>query len=56
MFCFFRRGFFRKGILAGDERKGGTAIPFHTNLPHTVYMENRALGTRRRCLRIIHVI
>ena len=53
-FLFFRRGFLRKGILAGDERKGGTAIPFHTNLPHTVHMENRALGAGRRGLRIVH--
>ena len=54
MFCFFRRGFLRKGIFAGNERKGGAVVPFHTNLPHTVHMENRTLGAGRRGLRIIH--
>ena len=32
MLCFFQCRFLREGILAGDERKGGTAIPFKADV------------------------
>ena len=56
MLCFFQCRFLREGILAGDERQAGTGIPFHSDLPDIVYIGNGAFCTRRRSLRIIHVI
>lgn len=54
MLCFFRHRFLREGVLAGDERQVGTGIPFHSNLPHIIHIGNRALGTGRWGLRIVH--
>ncbi len=54
MFCFFQRGFFRKGILAGDEGQGGAVVPLNSDCAHIVYIGNGALGAGRRGLRIVH--
>ena len=54
MLCYFRCRFLRERVLAGDERQAGTGIPFHSNLPHIVHIGNRALGTGRWGLRIVH--
>ena len=54
MFCFFRRGFFRKGILAGDEGQGGAVVPLNSDRAHIVYIGNGALGAGRWGLRIVH--
>ena len=51
---FFRRGFLREGILSGNQGQGGTVVPLNSNRAHIVHIGNRALGTGRRGLRIIH--
>ena len=54
MLVFFRRGFLREGILAGNQGQGGTVVPLNSNRAHIVYIGNGTLGAGRRGLRIVH--
>ena len=54
MLCFFCCWFLREGILAGDQGQSGTVVPLNSNRAHIVHIGNRALGTGRWGLWIIH--
>lgn len=55
-FAFSGAGSLEKESTPGNQGQAGTGIPFHSDLPDIVYIGNGAFCTRRRSLRIIHVI